>query len=68
MKTNFTAEATFKSRRSETDQTMNGPQNAKLADRGIARPFSAGYGWPVQSYQSSVRGCDDADFMKSQLG
>jgi hypothetical protein len=68
MKTLFTLEAPIESGRSETNQTLNGPPNSKVGDRGLGRPFLAGYHRPVQSSRSSVRGCDESDFMKSQLG
>lgn len=64
----FTSEATFENGHSEINQTPNGLQNAKLAGRGDGRPFLAAYHRPVQSGRSSVRGCDESDFMKSQLG
>jgi hypothetical protein len=68
MKTLFTAEAIFKSGRLETNQTLNGLEKAKLRDREAGRPLLAMYRRPVQSDLSSVRGCDESDFMKSQLG
>jgi hypothetical protein len=68
MKTSFTSEATFKNGRSEINQTLNDLPNAKLGDAGVGRPFLSAYHRPVQSGHSSVRGRDESDFMKSQLG
>jgi hypothetical protein len=68
MKTLSTSEATFENVRLEINQTLNGLQNAKLGDREVGRPFLAAYHRPVQSGPSSVRGYDESDFMKSQLG
>jgi hypothetical protein len=68
MKSLFTLEATSENGRSKIDQTLNGLQNAKWTDRGVGRPFLAVYLRPVQSDGTSVRGCDESDFMKSQLG
>jgi hypothetical protein len=52
----------------ETNQTLNGLEKAKLRDREAGRPLLAMYRRPVQSDLSSVRGCNESDFMKSQLG
>ena len=68
MKTLSTSEATFENVRLEINQTLNGLQNANLGDRGVGRPFLAVYHRPVQSDRNSARGCDESDFMKSQLG
>jgi hypothetical protein len=68
MKTYCTTETTLESGRSETNQMLNEPQRAKLGDRRVVIRALAGYSWRVQSGRSSVRGCDESDFMKSQLG
>jgi hypothetical protein len=49
MKTFFTAEAAFKSGRSETNQTLNGLQNAKWGGHEVGRRSLAGYNRPVQT-------------------
>jgi hypothetical protein len=68
MKTLFTAEANFKSGCLETDQKLSGLEKAQSGDCAVGRPFLVAYRRPVQSGQWSVRGCDESDFMKSQLG
>jgi hypothetical protein len=68
MKTLFTPEATFKNGRLETNQTLNEPEKVQSGGCGIGRSFLTAYRRPIQSGQSSVRGCDESDFMKSQLG
>ena len=58
----------FKNGRPETNQTLNGLENAGLRDRGFGKPSLAGYSRPVQSGRSSGRGSDGSDLMRSQLG
>jgi hypothetical protein len=68
MKTLFTAEATFKSGRLETNQTLNGLEKAKLRDREAGRPALTGLNWSAQSGGSPMRRLDQSAFMQSQLG
>ena len=68
MKNLFEAEGPLNVESSETNQTLNGLENAGLRDRGFGKPSLAGCSRLVQSGRSSGRGCDVSDLMRSQLG